>query len=377
MLNLALVAALSGSLLTGSPDGDRKQDKDRDGATAPATELVTSSAEEAALEADGRSITHDTYAFGIPSDMAPIKLWVAYAYGESEQLWNAAGDDAEYNLYGNDDLTGDIVSQRIEVGAQINVINFSAFKLGFGGQLNIAMNEFQFGEDADAGDFGGASAISSDFGLQQVKMYASARGRTLGIHGGYLLDLADTDKVLNPQEEGFSVDDGFAISDERDAIFFGADFDYPSERFRLFAGLDYFLLQDPDDVGDDDFPDDFESENNERGDIFNWTLGAGIKFSVFELGAALLVRTQFEQTVADELTGRASVTDADGNNFGSGGHARTVAPYLRISPPSLPASLFIKGAVLSEYTDYGYALDGGNDIQPGIGFTAGLTVGFE
>ena len=40
-------------------------------------------------------------------------------------------------------------------------------------------------------------------------------------------------------------------------------------------------------------------------------------------------------------------------------------------------SLFVKGAVLDEYTDLGYALGGANDIKPSIGFTAGLTLGFN
>ena len=65
------------------------------------------------------------------------------------------------------------------------------------------------------------------------------------------------------------------------------------------------------------------------------------------------------------------------NSPGIGGHVRTLAPYVRFSPPALPASLFIKGAVQDEYTDYGLDLGGANAPKSKIGFTAGLTVGFN
>ncbi len=60
-----------------------------------------------------------------------------------------------------------------------------------------------------------------------------------------------------------------------------------------------------------------------------------------------------------------------------GSHVGTVSPYLRLSPPFLPVGLFIKGAVMEEYTDYGFAMGGANEIAPNIGFTVGLTWGFE
>ena len=92
-----------------------------------------------------------------------------------------------------------------------------------------------------------------------------------------------------------------------------------------------------------------------------FTMGAGIRFSVFEIGAALLLRAQEDSGISND----------------SGASAGTIAPYLRISPPSLPVSIYVQGAVAREYADYGYNLGGGNDIVSGFGFTVGLSIGFE
>ena len=148
-----------------------------------------------------------------------------------------------------------------------------------------------------------------------------------------------------------------------DAIFFGADFDVPSERFRVFGGLDYFMLMDADDVPET--PVDESAYNDD--DFINFLLGVGLKFSVVEVGAAFQIQTRLNNP---------TVLDIGGSND-IGGHMGTVAPYLRLSPPQLPVSLFVKGAVQDEYTEYGYAIGGANSINPKLGFTAGLSVGFE
>ena len=54
----------------------------------------------------------------------------------------------------------------------------------------------------------------------------------------------------------------------------------------------------------------------------------------------------------------------------------SIAPYLRLSPRRLPVSIFVKGAVLNEYADYGYGLGGRGQPFTTTGFTVGATVGF-
>jgi hypothetical protein len=358
MPNLALVALLSGSLLTGSPDGDRDKDKSR----AQAPTMVAQ--DTPAAPTDVRAITNDTYAFGRPADEAPIKAWVAYAYGVSESVWAADDETVEYDLDGPGpgNVSGDVTSQRIIAGVQLNVINFPAFKLGVGGQLVAGSNVFEFDSDSDGPDVFGADQLESGFGLQSVKPFIALRGSVVGVHAGYLLDLAETDADAAPPE--------FALSDERDAIQLGADFDYPSENFRLFAGADYFMLQDNDEI----------AGGTDGNNIVFWNAGAGLRFGFIEIGAALLMRTVFERGTAAGLAVGPRDAEGGGTSVGtntSGGHAGTIAPYLKLAPPSIPVSLFVKGAVLEEYTDYGYALGGGNEIKPAFGFTAGLTLGFN
>ena len=344
MLNLALVALMSGSLLTAAPDGDCDKNKTDCESTQAAV------AEEAIpAPPDERSLTSDTYAFGRPSDAAPIKLWVEYGYGEVQNVYLPNGEEATDLSIGGTD--GDITSQRLSVGAQINVINFPAFKFGVGGQLNVAQNKFQAGSGA-GGPFTGG--LESSFGLQGVKIYGTARGRVVGIHGGYFLDLG------SEQQFAAGVPTDLPNSDGRDAIFFGGDFDYPSEHFRLFGGIDYFMKQDGD-VPNPATGGMIETVTT-NDDVILFNMGAGVRFGFFELGAALLLRTQLEEGFVSSA---------------SGSHSGTIAPYLKLSPPSLPVSLFVRGAVLNEYTDYGYTLGGGNDIKPGLGFTGGLTIGFD
>ena len=332
MLNLALVALLSGSLFA-APDGDCKKERTCERDQAPI-----------ALEAtnDTRSIIGDTYAFGRAADSTPIKLWVEFGRGTTEEIYLPDGTELPTGT--------NVTSLRGAVGVQFNVVNTSSFTFGVGSQLNIASDEFRSG---------GTTIAESGFGLQGAKFYGMLRGRVVGVHGGYFLDLASDPDASNT----------VTASDGRDVIFFGADFDYPSERYRLFGGLDYFMPRDADIVF-------FQGEASAGGEspggtgtfaldasdnILMFTMGAGFRFSVFELGAALLFRAQEDSGIFNA----------------SGSSAATIAPYLRISPPSLPVSIYFQGAVAREYADYGYNLSGGNDIVSGFGATVGLTIGFE
>ena len=389
MLNVALAGLLASSLLT-SPVGDDDDKKKKNAeaeqarveAEAPAEALFTRSTVAAPAE---RAITQDTYAFGAPSDIAPIKLWGSYAYGESESRWDAGGETAEYNspqLFEDGPrlfTSGDIVTQRANFGAQLNLINFPSFKLGGGATLTLAKNELQFGSDNSGVLSTPDGKLETDFELQNVKVFGNLRGRVLGIHGGYIFDIASEadpidGTIPNPldggattvsfvdfQRAGGIADEElarFSVSDQRDAIFFGADFDVSGPVFRAFGGADYFLLQDPSDLGANDDNDDF----------INFILGAGVRLSIFEIGAAAQIQTRLGQPL---------VSPSVGTVEGVGGHAGTISPYLRISPSGLPASIFVKGAVQDEYTEYGYAIGGANAPKPSIGFTAGLAVGFE
>jgi hypothetical protein len=357
MLNLALVGLLAGSLVSPAPDGDKDKHRSQ---SPPAASQEATTAEAPGVpqpriglvpaEADPRVITADTYAFGRPAETAPIKLWVHYAWGETESIYDFDGNPVE--------LGGDIVTNAIGVGAHINFLNFPSFQLGAGAQLNVVQRKFQAGSD-------GGTDIESDFGLQGVKVYGSARGRVVGVHGGYFFDLGSEGEV----DEG-GVPTSLANSDGRSASFVGVDFDYPSDRFRLFAGFDWFILEGAD-AGELDGDSTYPDGSNDGDDILNWTLGGGLRFGGFEVGAALLLHTQLKN-------GPLNFSGVPGGvHRNTGGHLGTIAPYLRFSPTFFPASIFIKGGVNPEYVDRGFPFGGRNVFKPLLGFTAGITVGFD
>ena len=120
MPNLALIALLSGSLFA-APDGDCKKERTCERDQAPV-----------ALEAtnDTRSIVGDTYAFGRAADSAPIKLWVEFGRGTTEEIYHPNGTEIPTGTK--------VTGMRGAVGVQLNVVNTSSFKFGVGGQLNIA-----------------------------------------------------------------------------------------------------------------------------------------------------------------------------------------------------------------------------------------------
>ena len=382
MLHLALAALLAGSLATPTPDGPTGGEEDKN-----KQKMVLRTEAPVGVADEDDAIVNDTYSFGRSED-TPIKIWVAYAYGETEDIFCANGsefsespcentanaiadgindefegagvpfrvdgDDVEAAI--GDGGFGEVSTQRALVGAQINALNLRNFKIGVGAQLVFAQDrltnllspeDFEVTPDVATGavDITRVNRTGdSDFSLQNLKLFGQIRGRTLGLHGGYILDLgAEVD------EDAGEV----AVSDQRDAVFFGADFDYPAEWIRLFGGIDYFNLLD-----DSDTP---ASEQDIKSNLIVFNAGAGVNISWVELGAAVILRTNIND-----------------NRFGTfgGAHHGAVAPYLRLSPPFLPVAVSVKGAVLGEYADYGFSMGGANDFVTNRGFTVSASLGF-
>ena len=401
MTNAILSSLLAGALALGAPTGDDPAGPDLPPpsdsvAVAPAGVSVFAAARPAAPEAAvaARPPTQDTYAFGVPSVLSPVKLWVHYAYGEADGTYDLSGNEAPLAVAGTQ---GDVVVQRVVFGGQLNVINFPAFRLGAGAQGVMAKNRFVPNDPLVSGFTNALGEIESDYGFQNVKVYGVARGRVVGVHAGYMFDLGSAREFGTEQaranipglgEQPVSINaDGTILpdvavraqglqgfspvfypttlsnSDNRDAIVVGADFDLPDDRFRVFGGVDYFALQG----AEDEAGTAFDESTFDGDDYLNFLFGLGVKASVFEVGAALQIQTRFSNpTTADVGTTR-----------GTGGHVRRLSPYVRVSPPGVPVSIFAKGAVLNEYSDSGLALGGANGIKSNIGVTAGITVGFN
>ncbi|OZC01994.1 hypothetical protein [Rubricoccus marinus] len=367
MLNVALVGLLAGSLLSANPTGG---DGDKDGTKskkADAQESVLIVGDNAEL-----SPTVDTYALGRPSAASPIKFWIEYGFGGADEIYDTAGEAQEPSVGGGAIIGGDaeINSQRAAVGLQINPISFSKFSVGVGGVLTGAKNTISgtAGPFSQTGD-----ELSSDFSVQNVKIFASARGKVLGIHGGYMLDLGD-DQEFN--ENGLPID--ISRSDNRDAIQLGVDFDYPARGFRVFGGIDRYIILENCDVypapcnnstGPDGNNEDLFGEEGDG--VWNFVLGTGLRVSFAEVGVAAQIVARDRQPVDRNGAGTAGTTE------NIGGYVSTLSPYLRVKPPSLPASLYVKGGLQDEYNVYGLPIDGANGPKPTFGLTFGLSVGFE
>jgi hypothetical protein len=345
MLQLALTALLAGSLITGGLSGDDDKDKDKAKANAqqPIESIIVPDGD--ATLADEDDPINDTYQLG-RTERIPIKLWVGYGWAEDEQAYNAEGE--EFDVFGDG---GSVTAQRAFVGGQINVINFTNFSVGAGGQLIAADNKIATRNPLT----GDPLDLESGFGLQNAKVYGLIRGRTLGVHGGYIFDLGDEPEDIDPAAGETGNSDGV------NAWFVGVDFDYPSERFRVFAGIDYFNR--------DEFAANITNsgaESIEDDEIVVFNAGAGLKISWIEIGAAALLRTNLAiSRIQDPVLG-----------FIGGGHQGSIAPYLRLSPPAFPVSISVKGAFLSEYADYGYSLGGAGDLVTHKGFTVTASLGF-
>lgn len=381
MLNVALVGLLAGTLAVGGGDSKNPQAADKPTADTAVPGIFTPSAGAALSPVETPRTVQDTYAFGIADRNFPVRLWADYAYGDAEDTYNSGGDTQALQIGFTD---GKIVSQRAMFGAELGLpVGLFGFGLSVGGQLTVAKNEFQISDTqittnqpATLGPIPlpGAGLIADDieseFGLQKAKVYGAAQAGAIGIHGGYIFDLgSERDFAPAPgligSALGVLVPTRLSNSDGRNAAFFGADFDYPAKGFRLFGGLDYYKLEEGDAVA---ASASAPAQAAQRGDdIANALFGAGLRLSIFEIGAALQVQTRFNGPTVGDI----------GTAPGIGGHAVTVSPYLRLSPPQLPVSIFVKGAVQNEYTEFGYALAGGNSIRSNLGFTAGLTVGFQ
>ncbi len=367
MLNLALVGLMAGSLAI-SPADDGKQGTDQPkAAAAPVAaaagpSIFTTSAPADTDPAASPETVQDTYAFGRANTRTPLRLWVTYAYGEAEGTYLTNGNTGEITIGGTD---GDIVSQRLNLGAQLGLpVSLIGFGLSAGAQVTMAKNDFQLGSPNNGVI---QNNLESTFGLQAAQFWGELRAGAIGLHGGYHLDLGAEQTFvtgvpgLPPAAE---VPSDLGNSDRRNATFFGADFDYPSERIRLFGGLDYYDVFSPKDNGTTAADESGDRADN---DLINAVLGLGLRFGrVFEVGGALQIQTRLNGPIVENL-GPPTV----------GGSAATIAPYLRVSPSSFPASFFVKGAVQQEYTEFGYPIGGSNSVKPSIGFTAGFTFGFN
>jgi len=157
MLQLALAALLAGAPLNAAPaetpNGDDK---------APRTEASVGIFK--AEVANDEAIVNDTYSFG-RAEPTFVKFWVGYGWGRDNEFYGPGG-----NVIGLNAATGgefsEVTVQRAFVGAQVDFLNFPAFRAGVGAQLMTGQNTFTSAT--------GGADVGSDFGLQNAPTPAAA-----------------------------------------------------------------------------------------------------------------------------------------------------------------------------------------------------------
>lgn len=262
------------------------------------------------------------------------RMWLNFGWARVTSEFNSDGDRVDIEPVPGVD--GDVTSLALNVGGLYTFYRIGDMNLNAGINFAMANRTLNIGEPVD-------TDLSSGFSPQNLTIFGEIERPIYSLRLGYLAD-------LGPEAE----DDGdYENTDRQSAIQFGASAQHWAGDLRVFGGADYFLT----------FPRELTDEVDfDAGDVINLNLGAGWNWGSGELGLALLYRIRTEGSTDPEVPG------VEFEN----GWALSAVPYVNYSPLGSNYQVFLKGALQSEYQDYGFALAGKNDIAPRLGFTLGV-----
>jgi hypothetical protein len=314
MLHLALAALLATSFGLGdiaTPVDGEKEKVFRTQAT-----VGLAPADEAPITA--------TYAFGQPEPTF-LNAWAGFGFGRATQRYDHTGNTVD---------TAERTIQRAFLGAEANLFPIGGLTFSLGAELLLG-----------AMTVDGEPDIS--FGLHTVKFWGQLRGRTLGAHAGYVLDLGDDPDPANPLHR---------LSPGHDAILVGFTFDHQPAWVRTFGGVDYFRFVDA--PGHDGVGWDSPA-------LIVYTVGLGVSVADWvDLGVASIWR-------ANTVHAAIPLPIREGSS-----HTHAFSPYVHLSPPFLPVGISIRGAVPRDYADTAFTTGGSRDFASSFGITGALTWGF-
>ncbi len=287
------------------------------------------------------------------------QFYVNFGYGTVEQYYDNDGDLQDLGDItlptGTQDLGAEVQSYAVHVGGTYALSQIGTMKVRLGADLSLYDRRFQSDGFAPIGL--DAQDQSSGFAPQNLSVYGEIAQPAYKLRAGYFFD-------LGPEAGGA---DELENTDMQNAVMLGISGQYPTETFRLFAGLDYFITL----KGELDDGTEFDT-----GDVAVVHAGAGFRIiPSAEIGATLLYRINTEGELGDLSGGDVDANGAP-NEF-AGGNSVGIAPYVTYAPMNSPYQFYVKGAVQREYYDYGYTVAGENDIAPRLGFTVGLIYGLD
>jgi hypothetical protein len=263
------------------------------------------------------------------------KAWMTLGYGTTDQTYNSDGEavDMPYSL--------NVMNLRLGGMYDFYKLPTASF---FGG-VNFALS--QHNQDP----VNNGESVSSGFAIQNMTLFVGAKAVFVKAVLGFLLDMgpeADTEKIAN--------------TDEQNSILISFSGTLPNPMFSLSAGINYFMTMKKTKSFTINIPelgDTTITSSYDKGDHFALFVKGGYKFGIGEAGLEVLYKMRTTAKQDGE-----TVEDSDGNHL-------SLIPYVYITPPAMPISFFIKGAVDGEYLPYGFSIMGKNDLVTRMGFTIG------
>jgi hypothetical protein len=270
------------------------------------------------------------------------KAWMSLGYGTSSQIYDTDGNAQ--------DLNGSYNTLNIHLGGVYDVFSIPAMLSFFGG-ADVGLEQLSFSPDT-------GSSVSSGFSPQNITFFVGAKGLFFKGMVGFLLD-------IGPKPDPETEPDKEPNTDQQNAIMIGLSGMLPNPIISLAGGISYFLtLETEKKVFVPSPTPGYQTMKYDEGDIFALWVKGGYKFGLGEAGLKVIYRMR----TAIKVEGN-EVTDSDGNHL-------SIIPYVVVSPPMLPVSFFLKGAVMDEYLPYGFSVMGKNSPVTRVGLTLGGYIKF-
>lgn len=281
------------------------------------------------------------------------KLWVNFGYGHVASEFD---DDGTRHDYGTiflpenvSDPNTSVTWKVLNVGGAYTFYHIRDMNLNAG--INFAIAEWRLRRDElFVEGFPIAPAINetSGFSPQNLTVFGEIEMPSYSIRMAYIHDLGH-----EPEPNA-----DLGNSDRHNALQFGASARAWSGPVRMYGGGDYFLRLPEDEDGISD-------TSINPGDIIQLHAGVGYNLGRLEAGVAFHYQINRESNPSSPLP-ISGLSD---------GFLLSAVPYLTYEPSPGSLQISVKGAVQREYSDYGIALAGRNELSTRRGVTVGLLYG--
>lgn len=293
-------------------------------------------------------------------------VWVNVGFGVIDSYFddNAQTQElgsGEIPTVGSIETNAKITTTIVHVGGSYTVGRVSGWGLNLGADLGLAGQ--QLTADAVPG-LVEATDRKTGLSLQNLAFVGEATSSNVTLRTGYFADLARSGS-----------EEGLETTDREHAVLLGVEGESTFRFLHLFGGLDYFMTLPASQTEVRRSQSGIQRiEVEDRGNLLNTRIGAGVSYKSVEVGLMALYRINtksgFDAEDVRQLAEFGTPNEFDRGNVFS------LSPYVTVAPARLPLQIYFKGALQREYHDYGFAVSGSNDIAPRLGGSLGLIYDF-